>query len=180
MKIIVGLGNPGIKYEHTRHNAGFLAVDSLQKTLSLAPWQEKKKLLGALAEGIVDGEKIILVKPSVFMNESGRAVRTILDFYKAGPDVLTVIHDDLDIAPGTIKATASSRAAGHNGVADIIDMLGTQDFKRLRIGIGRPAEVLGACEPSHDYVLGKFTSEEQTLLTTTLQNFFQDQKTFLT
>jgi PTH1 family peptidyl-tRNA hydrolase len=114
------------------------------------------------------------------MNESGRAVRTILDFYKAGPDVLTVIHDDLDIAPGTIKATASSRAAGHNGVADIIDMLGTQDFKRLRIGIGRPAEVLGACEPSHDYVLGKFTSEEQTLLTTTLQNFFQDQKTFLT
>jgi PTH1 family peptidyl-tRNA hydrolase len=164
MKIIIGLGNPGKKYTHTRHNAGHLAIDMLAKTTTFGPWEEKKKLLATLAEGHINGEKVLLVKPSVFMNESGQTVRKILDFYKLTPADLTVFHDDLDITPGTIKMTSSSRAAGHNGVADIIEHLGTQDFKRYRIGIGRPTEVLGTCQPSHDYVLNVFTPAEHILL----------------
>ncbi len=173
MKIIIGLGNPGKTYENTRHNAGFIALDILrQSAFPESPWQEKSKLLATLAEGVFEKEKIILAKPTLFMNDSGRAVQKILDFYKASPSDLIIIHDDLDIAPGALKVTLSSRAAGHNGVTDIIEHLGTQDFKRYRVGIGRPAEVLGACQPSHDYVLGKFTSDESTLLQKVLTEHF--------
>lgn len=169
MKIIIGLGNPGKKYEDTRHNAGYLALDFLAQKYSFGPWEEKKKLLATLSEGFISQEKALLVKPSVFMNNSGQSVRKILDFYKLTPENLIVLHDDLDIAPGAIRTTLSSRAAGHNGVADIIEHLGTQDFKRYRIGIGRPADVLGACQPSHDYVLGKMSSQERETLKKTLE-----------
>ncbi len=180
MKILIGLGNPGKNYEHTRHNAGFLALDYLQKhLLPESTWQEKSKLSATLAEGLIGKEKIILVKPVLFMNESGQTVRKILDFYKVAPGDIIVFHDDLDIAPGTIKMTLSSRAAGHNGVADIIEHLGTQDFKRYRIGIGRPTEVLGACQPSHDYVLGKFTQKETALLEEALTQSFQKSTDFI-
>lgn len=177
MKIVIGLGNPGKKYTDTRHNAGYLALDVLAETHPFGSWEEKKKLLATIAEGQIDGEKVLLVKPSVFMNESGQTVRKILDFYKLTPADLVVLHDDLDIAPGTIKTTLSSRAAGHNGVADIIEYLGTQDFKRYRIGIGRPTEVLGACQPSHDYVLNTFTLPERTLLQEALQQLLRDPQT---
>lgn len=180
MKIIIGLGNPGKNYEDTRHNAGYLALDFLAEKHSFGPWEEKKKLLATIAEGHINGEKVLLAKPSVFMNHSGQTVRKILDFYKLTPVDVEVFHDDLDIAPGSIKVTLSSRPAGHNGVTDIIEHLGTQDFKRFRIGIGRPAEVLGACQPSHDYVLGKFTSQERTLLEENLTHFFKDPHTLLT
>ena len=169
MKILVGLGNPGVSYENTRHNAGFLALDFLHHELSGTPWIEKKKLLCWLSECTLNGEKILLIKPTTFMNDSGQTVKKILSFYKLTPDALTVLHDDIDILAGTIRNTFSSRAAGHNGVADIIAHLGTQDFRRTRIGVGRPTEVLGVCQPSHDYVLGKFTDQERI----TLDSLFQ-------
>lgn len=173
MKIIVGLGNPGASYENTRHNAGFLALDFLHNKLSGTPWTEKKKLCCFFSECIFDGEKILLIKPTTFMNDSGQTVKKVLSFYKLTPDALIVIHDDIDILSGTLRNTTSSRAAGHNGVSDIINHLGTQDFRRSRIGVGRPTEVLGVCQPSHDYVLGKFTREERAKLDKLFEEVFK-------
>lgn len=179
MKMIIGLGNPGEKYEATRHNAGFLCVDFLQKEFSFEPFAPDKKMSAEIAGGMIGEQKTLLIKPTTFMNDSGTAVRLLLDFYKLSPSDIIVIHDDLDIAPGTYRKTASSRAAGHNGVQDIIDRLGTQDFSRIRLGIGRPTEVMDACPPesnpalsgmragmsAHDYVLQNFSPEELEALT---------------
>lgn len=158
--LIVGLGNPGPEYISTRHNIGFLALDRLREVFGASEFRPEPKFSAELSSAIIDGQKIILAKPTTYMNESGRAVRAILDYYKLEVSALIVIHDDLDLAPGTLRTTDSSRAAGHNGVQDIIDVLGTQDFFRIRIGIGRPVEVEGVCMPSHDYVLGRFSAEE--------------------
>lgn len=160
MRIIVGLGNPGVKYQNTRHNAGFLALDFLAENQDVS-FQEVKKFQASIAEIQSDGQKILLVKPLTFMNCSGEAVDALLRYYKLSAADLTVIHDDLDIKAGTYKLTPSSRAAGNNGVQSIIDALGTQDFTRIRLGIGRPTETLGACIPSHDYVLAPFTPKEK-------------------
>jgi PTH1 family peptidyl-tRNA hydrolase len=167
MHIIVGLGNPGAQYHHTRHNAGFLALDFLAEKKGVT-FRHEKKFQAEIAELIIDSEKVLLVKPLTFMNCSGEPVRTLLNFYKVGPEHLTVIHDDLDVKAGVLKMTDSSRSAGNNGVQSIIDALGTQDFKRIRIGIGRPTETLSACMPSHDYVLTPFTKEEQKMFEMTL------------
>jgi PTH1 family peptidyl-tRNA hydrolase len=117
-----------------------------------------------VSEGQIGRHKILLIKPDTFMNASGTAVSQLVHFYKLSPEDITVIHDDLDIAPGTYRVTTSSRAAGHNGVSDVIEKIGTQDFFRVRLGIGRPAEVTGTCMPSHDFVLQKFSPEELTTL----------------
>ncbi len=158
--LIVGLGNPGPEYTSTRHNIGFLALDRLREAFDAPAFRPEAKFFADLSSAIVNGNKVILAKPMTYMNESGRAVQTILDYYKLTPASLIVIHDDLDIAPGSLRTTDSSRAAGHNGVQDTIDCLGTQDFFRIRLGIGRPVEVEGVCMPSHDYVLGRFSAEE--------------------
>lgn len=188
--LIVGLGNPGPEYVSTRHNIGFLALDHLRAVFGAPEFRPAAKFSAELSSAVIDGHKVILAKPTTYMNESGRAVRAILDYYKLDVGALIVIHDDLDIAPGTSRTTDSSRAAGHNGVQDIIDVLGTQDFFRIRLGIGRPTrnaseakrtdagrpvEGEGVCPPetlhgqsasvragmpSHDYVLGRFSSEE--------------------
>lgn len=160
MKLIIGLGNPGDEYKLTRHNAGFLCVDFLRQEFGFEDFRSDKKLSAEISGGMIGGEKLLLVKPETFMNRSGTAVQALMNFYKLSPADIAVIHDDLDIAPGVFKTTASSRAAGHNGVQDIIDRLGTQDFLRLRLGIGRPAEVSGVCLSSHDFVLQKFSPEE--------------------
>jgi PTH1 family peptidyl-tRNA hydrolase len=159
MRIIVGLGNPGTHYQNTRHNAGFLALDFLAEKNN-ATFRKEKKFQAEVAEVATDTEKVLLVKPLTFMNCSGEPVRSIMSFYKVDPEHLTVLHDDLDITAGVLKLTDSSRSAGNNGVQSIIDAMGTQDFKRIRIGIGRPTETVGACMPSHDYVLAPFTKEE--------------------
>ncbi len=164
MKIIIGLGNPGREYETTRHNAGFLCVDFLRQEFGFEPFALDKKMSAEVSTGTRNGERILLVKPMTFMNNSGTAVQSLLQFYKLTPADIVVIHDDLDITPGTYKITLSSRPAGHNGVADIIEKLGTQDFFRIRLGIGHPTEILGVCMPSHDYVLQKFKEEELTKL----------------
>lgn len=160
MKLIIALGNPGKNHELTRHNAGFLCADFLQKEWHCSDFQENKKMSALVSEGVVGKEKVLLIKPDTFMNASGTAVSQLVHFYKLTPLDIVVIHDDLDIASGTYKTTPSSRAAGHNGVQDIIDKLGTQDFFRVRLGIGRPVEVAGVCIPSHDFVLQKFSAEE--------------------
>ncbi len=162
--LIVGLGNPGPGYFHTRHNLGFLILDSLQEYFGAPKFQPDQKFLADTTDTLLNGEKVILAKPMTFMNQSGRSVRALLDYYKLTPASLIVIHDDLDIAPGTLRTTDSSRAAGHNGVQNIIDTLGTQDFFRIRIGIGRPVKGEGVCIPSRDYVLGRFSTEELTAI----------------
>lgn len=164
MKLIIGLGNPGNNHALTRHNAGFLLVDFLQKEWSCDAFQTDKKMSAEISEGQVGRQKILLIKPDTFMNASGTAVSQLIHFYKLAPEDITIIHDDLDIVPGTYKTTTSSRAAGHNGVSDVIEKIGTQDFFRIRLGIGRPAEVSGACIPSHDFVLQKFSPEESITL----------------
>lgn len=160
MKLIIGLGNPGKNHATTRHNAGFLCIDFLQKEWHFDAFQTNQKMSAEISEGSVGKEKVLLVKPETFMNASGTTVSQLVHFYKLAPEDIMVIHDDLDIAPGTYKVTNSSQAAGHNGVSDVIEKLGTQDFPRIRLGIGRPATVAGVCMPSHDFVLQNFSKEE--------------------
>jgi len=156
MKLLVGLGNPGKEYERTRHNVGFLFLDFLRSSWGFLPFQSSSKWKGSVSAGIHDGEKTILLKPETFMNRSGESVRSIMDFFKIPVDDIIVIHDDLDIAPGTFKVAKGSGAAGHNGVSDLIEKLGTKDFTRIRIGIGRPPENI----PADVFVLSPFTREE--------------------
>lgn len=142
MKLIVGLGNPGIEYTDTRHNIGFMVVDKLEKELraGVSPaWQkdEKKNVLTAKI-----GE-VMLVKPQTFMNKSGFAVRALVDFYKLTPVDVWVIHDDIDLPLGKIKIREKGGSAGHNGVTSIIEQLGTDVFVRFRLGIGRGKEIEG-------------------------------------
>lgn len=173
--LIIGLGNPGAEYARTRHNAGFLALDFLAATFAAPEFRVEEKFFALLSSVLVNGKKIMLVKPTTYMNESGQAVRALLDFYKLEPKDIIIIHDDLDIAPGTLRTTESSRAAGNNGVESIIEHLGTQDFFRIRLGIGRPVEVQGVCMPAHDYVLGRFSDEESA----TLEKLFPEVETLV-
>ncbi len=162
--LIIGLGNPGPEYAKTRHNIGFLALDRLREVFAAPEFQSDQKFFSQTSSILQSGSKVILAKPETFMNESGRAVQTLLGYYKLDTKSLIVIHDELDLAPGVLRTTESSRSAGHNGVQNIIDTLGTQDFYRLRLGIGRPIETEGNCIPSHDYVLGRFSEEESAAL----------------
>lgn len=160
MRIIIGLGNVGTKYHETRHNLGFWVLDEYLKGFSDTAFKGEEKFFAETATVDIKGEKVLLVKPTTFMNASGKAARAFLDFYKLTPKDLLVIHDDLDLPLDAVRVTSSSGAAGHNGVSDIIEHLGTQDFTRIRIGIGRPEEVLGFCQPGSEYVLGKLTDQE--------------------
>jgi peptidyl-tRNA hydrolase, PTH1 family len=162
MKLIIGLGNPGQKYEQTRHNVGFMAVDELARERG-AEWQEAKKLKGLLAKS---GD-IILFKPQNFMNLSGQAIKAAMQFYKIELTDIAVIHDDIDIDLGKYKTTDSSRSAGHNGVQSIIDELGTQDFKRFRIGVRTPESSL---VPSEKFVLDKFNADELISIKTVIKD----------
>lgn len=139
MKLIVGLGNPGKEHVQTRHNIGWMIIDEfLQKYANaFSAFSENKKFNAEICNGALGTEKIILAKPLTFMNNSGMAVRAIMNFYKIQPQNLLVIHDDIDLALGKIKLETKRSSAGHNGVQSIIEMLGTQDFARARVGIGR-------------------------------------------
>lgn len=152
MKLVVGLGNPGKKYEKTRHNVGFMAIDFLQKKLGAPDFKLNKKCKSEISK--TDG--LILAKPQTFMNNSGEAVAKLLSFYKIEPEKLTIIHDDLDLELEVARESKNRGSAGHNGVQSIIDALGTKSFARLRIGVGRPPEKI----PPEDFVLQKFEKEE--------------------
>lgn len=156
MKLIVGLGNPGSKYKNTRHNAGFLALDYLVDGQD-ANWSEKFE--AEFTELGLNEEKVLLAKPQTFMNLSGKSVAAIVNFYKLTPATdLIVIHDDKDLPFGSIKAAKDSSAAGHNGVKDIIDALGTQDFSRIRIGI--ETRESDSPIPTDVFVLQPFSDDE--------------------
>jgi len=157
MKLIIGLGNPGKEYANTRHNIGFLFADKLREEYNLPDFEMNTKFNAEISKG----NDALLVKPQTFMNLSGVAVRSILTFYKLTPDDIIVIHDDLDIAVGKYKIATDSSSAGHNGVQNIIDQLGTQKFKRIRIGIGEENSSEDSCKlEAHDYVLDKFSEDE--------------------
>ena len=157
-KLVIGLGNPGTRYQHTRHNIGFLVIDALHNHLSMPEWKERKILSAHVAEGGDDDRGVILGKPTTFMNESGKAVVQLVKKYPRAE--LVVIHDDLDLAFGKIKISRNSSSAGHNGVQSIINALGTKDFTRVRIGIGRPSDGT----PADEFVLHHFTPEELSAL----------------
>ncbi len=160
MKLIVGLGNPGEQYKHTRHNAGFLALDFILKEgdgfMTTRPSREFKSEMFTWQQ---DGKKVIFLKPQTFMNDSGQALEIICNFYKMdlAKDLL-VIHDDSDLPFGAIRATDSSSSAGHNGVQNIIDNLGTQDFHRIRIGV--ETRTTRDDIPTDAFVLQNFSDDE--------------------
>jgi len=169
MKVLIGLGNPGKEYEATRHNVGFLFLDMLKASWEFPEFVPEKKFASLVSAGMKGGEKTLLMKPETFMNRSGEAVAALVNFFKLTPADITVVHDDLDLPFGTWKVATSSGAAGHNGVSDIIEKLGTKKFRRIRIGIGPPATLrvaMRAGRPGNgfdpaDYVLSRFTPEEE-------------------
>jgi PTH1 family peptidyl-tRNA hydrolase len=157
MQLWVGLGNPGPQYAMNRHNVGFMALDTLAEVHGFGPVQ--KKFLGWLQEGRIGGDKILLLKPATFMNESGRSVGEALRFYKLGTDALTVFHDELDLAPFKVKVKQGGGTAGHNGLRSIdqhVQQLGGADFRRVRLGIGHP----GHKDKVSPYVLGNYAKAE--------------------
>ncbi len=136
MKCIVGLGNPGKEYENTRHNAGFLAIDFLREELNF-PEFEASKHFGVLSEGIVQGERVFLLKPSAYMNLSGKSVSSLIGFYKLNPENILIVCDDIDQDFGKIRYREKGSSGGQNGIKSIIESLGTENFQRIKIGIWR-------------------------------------------
>jgi len=161
IKLIVGLGNPGRQYEKTRHNAGFLFLDSLADDLGCA-WVNESKFQGVLAQGKIANTPVMLLKPDTFMNRSGLSVGKIARYYKLQPEEILVVHDELDFNPGLVKLKKDGGHAGHNGLRDIISHLNSNSFYRLRIGIGRPA----AGKVVADFVLSSPPKSEFELLLT--------------
>lgn len=155
-KLIVGLGNPEPKYDRTRHNIGFAAIDALAQEWQ-ANLSEVKRFKGEIAEVRTGGDKIYLLKPLTYMNRSGESIQSVLSWYKLDPESVMVVYDDMDLPLGRIRLRLSGSAGGHNGIKSTIAQLGTQKFPRLRIGIGRP-RIKAAGTVSH--VLGKFSPEE--------------------
>lgn len=153
MQLWVGLGNPGAQYAMNRHNVGFMVLDTMADMHGFGPVQ--KKFQGWLQEGRIGAQKVLLLKPATFMNESGRAVGEAMRFYKLGLDALTVFHDELDLAPFKVKVKQGGGTAGHNGLRSIDQHLGA-DFRRVRLGIGHP----GHKDRVTGYVLGNYAKAE--------------------
>jgi len=156
IRLIVGLGNPGKEYERTRHNAGYWWVDAIASRKSAA-WKREAKFAGWVARIEEGGRDFWLLKPGTYMNESGRSVSALLRFYRIEPAQMLVVHDELDLPPGTVKLKKGGGTGGHNGLTDIVEALDTKDFWRLRIGIGHP----GHKDLVADYVLAKPRKVEQ-------------------
>ncbi len=158
MNIVVGLGNPGRKYEHTRHNAGFMTVDQCAKGLSVDIAQEKYNAL--IGRARIDSQEVILAKPQTYMNDSGRAVGAIIRSVYADVADLVVIHDELDLPFGAVRIKIGGGHGGHNGLRSIIEHVGSSDFVRVRVGVGRPGPGVDAA----DFVLSPFPAEERQAL----------------
>jgi peptidyl-tRNA hydrolase, PTH1 family len=174
MKLIVGLGNPGKQYEHTRHNVGFDVIDVLAKDYGIELDQLKFK--GLFGMGMVGSEKVLLLKPLTYMNLSGESIRAVVDFYNIPDDQLVVIYDDLDLPVGKLRLRQKGSAGGHNGIKSTIAHLGTGEFNRIRIGIDRPK---GGMSVSN-YVLSRFTAEEQPIIDEVAQKSAEACKAWLT
>lgn len=161
MYIIVGLGNPGTKYENTRHNVGFMVIDELAKNHGIAVTKLKYKAL--IGDGKINGEKVILVKPQTFMNLSGDSISQIVNFYKCDNDKLLLIYDDLDIGLGSIRIRKHGSAGTHNGMKSVVGKLGFTNFPRIRVGIGDFGK-----KDIIDFVIGDFTKEEKKIVDDTI------------
>lgn len=156
MYIIVGLGNPGKQYEHTRHNVGFDTIDVLAERYRISVDAKKYKAL--YGKGMIEGNKVILAKPQTYMNLSGESVRELIDFYKIDEaEELIVIYDDISLEPGQLRLRAKGSAGGHNGIKNIIAHLGGQEFKRIKVGVGEKPKGYDLA----DYVLSRFSKEER-------------------
>lgn len=161
--LIVGLGNPGRQYIHTRHNIGFMAVDALKSLWNIQ--SETKKFSGLISEASFQNRKIFLLKPQTFMNLSGLSVRECLSFYKIPPEQMIVIHDDIDLEPGKMKTKIGGGDGGHNGLKSIDSQIG-KNYHRLRLGVGHP----GHKDLVSDYVLGAFSKADEEWITPLLQS----------
>ncbi|WP_010094870.1 aminoacyl-tRNA hydrolase [Ornithinibacillus scapharcae] len=158
MKCIVGLGNPGKKYQSTRHNIGFMVIDELLSRHNLK--LDKDKFKGKYTIATIHGEKVLLLEPQTYMNLSGESLRPLMDYYDVAVEDVLVVYDELDLPTGKIRLRQKGGHGGHNGIRSIITHLGTKDFKRIRLGVGRPTSSI----PVVDYVLGDFAKAEQELV----------------
>lgn len=163
IKLIVGLGNPGKEYENTRHNMGFLVLDSIKQKLSLGEW--KSKFNGLFINTVINGEKVIFLKPQNYINLSGDVLIKFVRFFDIKIEDILVISDDLDLPLGTIKLKEKGSSGGHNGLKNIENQLGTIEYKRIKIGISNNKSI-----STKDYVLGKPSLEEQKLINQALEN----------
>ncbi|PIQ06208.1 MAG: aminoacyl-tRNA hydrolase [Candidatus Nealsonbacteria bacterium CG18_big_fil_WC_8_21_14_2_50_37_10] len=161
MHLIIGLGNPGRKYQETRHNIGFQVVDEFLKENNFPRFKFAKKFNAEISEGILGGEKILLAKPQTFMNLSGKSAKPLIDFYKITPPGRVVIHDDIDILLGEIRIAKNRGAAGHKGIESIIKELKNKNFIRFRIGI---CPKTGKPKNPENFVLQKFNKEEKEII----------------
>src|SRR6201997_4158460 len=153
MQLFVGLGNPGTKYARNRHNIGFMAVDEIARRQNFAPW--RRRFQGETSEGPLDGERIILLKPTTYMNESGRSVQEAANFFKLAAGDITAFQDELELPPAKLRVKVGGGIAGHNGLRSVTSHIGN-DYRRVRLGIGHP----GVKELVHAYVLSDFFKEE--------------------
>jgi PTH1 family peptidyl-tRNA hydrolase len=154
MRLFVGLGNPGPRYARNRHNVGFMAVDAIARAHGAAPW--RRRFQGSVAEAMLSGERVLILKPETFMNESGRAVAEAQRFFKIALADVTVFHDELDLAPSKLRVKVGGGNAGHNGLRSITAQCGN-DYRRVRMGIGHP----GDKDLVHPYVLSDFAKSEE-------------------
>lgn len=163
IRLIVGLGNPGSEYQLTRHNAGFWLIDNLVATLPHCSLQRDTRMNAFMAKTTIASQETWLLQPQTYMNRSGQSVGALARFYKIMPDEICVVHDELDIDPGVAKLKKGGSSGGHNGLKDITAALGTQDYWRLRIGIGHPRN-LNSQQAVVDFVLHRPRKEEQLLI----------------
>ena len=154
MRLFVGLGNPGAKFAGHRHNIAFMVVDEIARRHGFAPW--RRRFQGETAEGTLDGERVVLLRPATFMNESGRAVQEAASFFKLAPGEVTVFQDELELPPAKLRVKVGGGIAGHNGLRSISSHIGN-DYRRVRLGIGHP----GVKELVHGYVLSDFAKDER-------------------
>ena len=162
MKLVVGLGNPGKQYETTKHNIGFMVIDAIADSVSHTPWKEEQR--AEVCSITVDGEKVLLVKPQTFMNASGESVGPLMRYYKIDPSDVYCIYDDMDLPVGKLRIRPNGSSGGHNGIKSIIAETGTQEFDRIKIGIGRPQKGMTVV----NHVLGKFSEDDYATILLTL------------
>ena len=163
--LVVGLGNPGTQYMGTRHNAGFSVIDALADQYNISVDTQKHK--GMIGMGMIEGEKVILVKPMTYMNLSGESVRELVNYYKVDPESeLIVVYDDISLAPGQIRIRKKGSAGGHNGIKNIIANLGTDHFMRVKVGVGEKPKNWDLA----DYVLSPFTKDERPLVNLAIEH----------
>ncbi len=174
VKMIVGLGNPGSKYEKTKHNIGFMAIDNIVKNLDVT-FTDDKNFKAQIGSTFINHEKVYFVKPTTFMNNSGIAVKALLTYYNIDITDLIVIYDDLDMEVSKLRLRSKGSAGGHNGIKSIITHIGTQEFNRIKVGIGRPLKGMTVI----NHVMGQFNTEDNIAISLTLDRVVNAVKFYL-